>query len=65
MAAGKRQGWLRFFPAITLLLFLGPIAAGLIGTLLPAFGYLPSLGGQGFSLDPWRDLFAAPGLAKA
>ncbi len=65
MAAGKRQGWLRFFPAITLLLFLGPIAAGLIGTLLPAFGYLPSLGGDQVSLEPWRDLFAAPGLAKA
>lgn len=65
MAADRRQGWLRFFPAITLLLFLGPIAAGLIGTLLPAFGYLPSLGGHEVSLAPWRDLFAAPGLAKA
>lgn len=63
--AGKRQGWLRFFPGLTLLLFLGPISAGLIGTLLPAFGYLPSLGGDQFSLEPWRALFATPGLDKA
>ncbi|MGI9417790.1 MAG: ABC transporter permease [Geminicoccaceae bacterium] len=65
MAAGGRHGWLRFVPGLTLILFLGPIAAGLIGTLLPAFGYLPSLGGEGFSLDPWRALIASPGLAKA
>lgn len=65
MASGTRHGWLRFMPGITLLLFLGPIAAGLIGTLLPAFGYLPSLGGERLSLEPWRALFAAPGLGKA
>lgn len=65
MASGTRHGWLRFVPGVTLLLFLGPIAAGLIGTLLPAFGYLPSLGGERFSLEPWRDLLAAPGLGKA
>ena len=34
-------------PALTLLVFLGPVAAGLLGTLLPAFGYLPALGGDG------------------
>ncbi|MGI9507872.1 MAG: ABC transporter permease, partial [Geminicoccaceae bacterium] len=55
-------GW---FPAVTLLLFLGPIAAGLIGTLLPAFGYLPSLGGEHLGLGPWRALLATPGLDKA
>ncbi len=65
MVSGKRRDWLRFFPGITLLLFLGPIVAGLIGTLLPAFGYLPSLGGEHFSLEPWRSLFATPGLGKA
>ncbi len=52
-------------PGVTLALFLGPIAAGLIGTVLPAFGYLPSLGGDHLTLSPWRDLFLAPGLAKA
>ena len=63
--AGTQLSWLRLMPGITLLLFLGPIAAGLIGTLLPAFGYLPSLGGQQFTLEPWRALFSAPGLGKA
>ncbi|MDH3660833.1 MAG: ABC transporter permease, partial [Alphaproteobacteria bacterium] len=63
--AGPRQGWLRFIPGVTLFLFLGPIIAGLIGTLLPAFGYLPSLGGEHFTLEPWQSLFAAPGLGKA
>ncbi len=52
-------------PAVTLLMFLGPIIAGLIGTLLPAFGYLPPLGGHDVSLAPWRDLLATPGLGKA
>ena len=31
-----------------------PIAAGLVGTLLPAFGYLPAIGGTAFDLDAWR-----------
>ncbi|UCH75316.1 MAG: ABC transporter permease subunit [Rhodospirillales bacterium] len=53
---------LRWIPALTLLLFLGPIAAGLVGTFLPAFGILPALGGTEFSLAPWRRLFAEPGL---
>jgi putative thiamine transport system permease protein len=56
---------LRALPALTLLVFLGPVAAGLLGTLLPAFGYLPALGGEALSLEPWRRLAAAPGLATA
>ncbi len=56
---------LRWAPALTLLLFLGPVAAGLIGTWLPAFGYLPALGGERFSLEPWRRLFSEPGLGGA
>lgn len=55
-----RAGWLRLVPAATLALFLGPIGAGLAFTLLPAFGWLPALGGTAFSLDPWRELFEAP-----
>ena len=62
---GDHRSWLRFVPGLTLLLFLGPIAAGLIGTLLPAFGYLPVLGGHSVSLAPWQDLFNAPGLLKS
>lgn len=42
--------------------FGAPIAAGLALTLAPAFGYLPALGGRTLSLDPWRTLFAEPGL---
>jgi putative thiamine transport system permease protein len=64
-AFAGRQSWLRVVPGVTLALFLGPIAAGVIGTVLPAFGYLPSLGGDHLTLSPWRDLIAAPGLAKA
>lgn len=56
---------LRHFPGLTLLLFLGPVVAGLLGTLLPAFGYLPALGGTALSLEPWRQLMAAPGIASA
>ena len=56
---------LRWFPALTLGVFLGPVAAGLVGTWLPAFGFLPALGGVGLSLDPWRALFATPGLAES
>lgn len=40
----------------------GPIAAGLALTLALAFGYLPALGGAAFSFDPWRRLFAEPGI---
>jgi putative thiamine transport system permease protein len=56
---------LRYLPALTLLVFLGPVVAGLLGTLLPAFGYLPALGGQQLSLAPWRELAAAPGIGAA
>jgi putative thiamine transport system permease protein len=56
---------LRYLPALTVGLFLGPVLAGLLGTLLPAFGYLPVLGGEQLSLEPWRRLLAAPGLATA
>jgi len=56
---------LRYLPALTLLVFLGPVVAGLAGTLLPAFGYLPALGGEEVSLAPWRRLAAAPGIGTA
>ena len=40
-----------------------PVIAGLFGTVLPAVGLLPALGGRTPSLEPWRVLFAQPGLA--
>jgi len=55
------------FPDIATLLVVavlaGPVLAGLAGTVLPAFGYLPVLGHDTLSLDPFRKLFAMPGLA--
>jgi putative thiamine transport system permease protein len=56
---------LRFLPGLTIALFLGPIVAGLLGTILPSLGYLPALGGDQLSLQPWRRLADAPGLATA
>jgi putative thiamine transport system permease protein len=62
---GRTTGWLGVVPALTLAVFVAPVAAGLLGTLLPAFGVLPALGGTAPTLQPWRDLFAAPGFATA
>ena len=64
-AAWRRGGLLRAIPALTLAIFLLPVGAGLIGTWLPAFGYLPALGGESFGLAPWRELLAAPGLGAS
>lgn len=52
-------------PTLTLALFLAPIAAGLAGTLFPAFGYMPALGLGPPSLQPWRDLAATPGIGDS
>src|SRR5438876_450984 len=52
-------------PILTLAVFLVPIGAGLVFTLLPAFGYFPAIGGTAFSLQPWRDLVAYPGFATS
>ena len=63
MSGGR--SWLVYAPALTLALFLLPIGAGLLGTWLPSFGYLPVLGGETLSLEPWRRLFAQPGLGES
>lgn len=55
-------GALRAAPALTLALFLGPVAAGLAGTVAPAFGWLPAIGGEALSLAPWRTLVSTPGF---
>nr|WP_321445867.1 ABC transporter permease subunit [uncultured Cohaesibacter sp.] len=52
-------------PAVALLLMLGPILAGFAGSLAPAFGWLPVLGGDALTLDPFRTLFATAGLGKS
>ncbi len=51
--------------AVTLALVLGPVAAGLAGTLLPALGHLPGVGLRGPSLAPAAELLAWPGLSAA
>jgi putative thiamine transport system permease protein len=52
----------RLGPPLAIALLAGPILLGLLGTLLPAFGYLPALGGDGFTLAPARQLLAEPGI---
>jgi len=56
---------LRFAPWLITTLLVGPILAGLAMAVLPAFGYLPALGGTDFSLSPWQALFAQPGLWRS
>ena len=56
---------MHWLPAITLLVMLGPVAAGLYGSVLPAFGHFPAAGYTGPSLDPFRALFSWPGLPQA
>jgi putative thiamine transport system permease protein len=57
--------WMSLAPTLTLLLFAGPVTAGLLGTLAPAFGWWPALGGTQVGLDAWRALAAVPGLLTA
>jgi putative thiamine transport system permease protein len=57
--------WLRQAPRFTVILFLAPIAAGLLGTVLPAFGWLPAIGGRSLTLAPWTALFSQPGIGQA
>ncbi len=52
----------RLGPPLAIFLLAGPIIAGLAGTILPAFGYFPALGGVGLTLDPIADLLAKPGI---
>ena len=58
----ERLTLLRLVPFLAILVLVGPVAAGLAGAALPAFGYLPALGGTAFSLDPFRAVFSAPGI---
>jgi putative thiamine transport system permease protein len=56
---------LRLFPIAALVVLIVPVAAGLAGVILPAFGYLPVLGRPDFSLQPFFDLAAMPGLGRS
>jgi len=56
---------LHWAPALTLAVMLGPVAAGLAGTLAPALGYLPAVGGEAVDGAPIAALAAWPGLGPA
>ena len=65
VTASRRRSLLALFPVLTVAAFLLPIVAGLIGTLLPAFGYLPAIGGRALGIEPWRRLFSYPGITTS
>lgn len=52
----------RLGPPLTVLLLTGPLLFGLAGTLLPAFGFLPVLGGMELTLRHFEALFDAPAI---
>ncbi|MEY1557216.1 ABC transporter permease [Yoonia sp. R2331] len=56
---------LPILPLVTLAVMLGPVLAGLWGTVLPAFGHFPAAGETGPSLAPFRALINWPGLPHA
>jgi putative thiamine transport system permease protein len=56
---------LRAAPALTVAAFGLPIAAGLLGTLLPAFGHMPAIGVEQWGLQAWQALFHHPGFASS
>lgn len=47
---------LRLAPLLTISVLILPVGAGVLGTLAPAFGWLPELGGERLTLDPFRKL---------
>ncbi len=66
IARGWRPRFLEHLATLLLwLAFATPVAIGVLGTVLPAFGILPELGGSSLSLEPWRQLFNVPGLPEA
>lgn len=56
---------IRLAPVLAVLVMIGPVAAGLVGTVLPALGWLPVLGGETVSLDTFRTLLTEPGLGTS
>jgi len=50
---------------LAVVLMAGPVLAGLAGTLLPAFGVLPALGGAEPGFGPFAALLAEPGLGRS
>lgn len=61
----RGQHGLRVVPALTLLALTGPVVAGLLGTVLPAFGYLPAAGLTAWGFEAFRELARWPGFAPS
>lgn len=55
----------RLMPILVLGVFIVPVIAGLLGTILPAFGYQPVLGYDTPSMAPFQQMFTVPGLGTA
>ncbi|MGB7432187.1 MAG: ABC transporter permease [Ahrensia sp.] len=52
-------------PGLTLLLLVMPMLFGLTGTILPAIGYLPALGGHDFTTEHFSAFFAQPAIGRS
>ncbi|WP_114285714.1 ABC transporter permease [Candidatus Halocynthiibacter alkanivorans] len=61
----RRPVVLRLLPLLTVLVLAGPVLAGFVGTVAPAFGIMPALGLYEPGLNAFRDLFAWPGFNSA
>lgn len=60
-----RARFLPWAPLLTLAIMVGPVAAGVLGTIGPAFGYLPALGGTRPTIEAFAMLFDWPGITRA
>ncbi len=56
---------LRLAPALAIGILLGPVVFGIGATLLPAFGYLPSIGANDFSGGHFAEVWQTPGMQKS
>lgn len=56
----RHKNLLQVFPIVSLTVFVLPVLVGLLGTWLPAFGYLPVIGAESFSLSPFSTFFSHP-----
>ena len=56
---------LRLAPALAIGVLLAPVACGVFATILPAFGYLPALGGEALTLTHFQSLIEFPGIGRS
>ncbi|MEO0546884.1 MAG: ABC transporter permease subunit [Pseudomonadota bacterium] len=52
-------------PGFAIAILVLPVCCGLLATILPAFGYMPALGGNTWSLGPFEELLAMPGIGRS